>query len=223
MAKIEFYYSPDVVWWFSIVNKINENSELKDRYSKWAKHNVGLVFSVLSKIEILRIIERDLEKDISDLSMYLEPLKEHLQAALSQKKAFPINREMAYNLVYVIDAFFYEYRSLYEILGKLISGFLSEVLDRGISEDELISELTFLGVGKSWISTLKGFRIRFFHNESFHLGIEQIDERLELIIIPDVSSDEDDIVKMDQLREIFRGMNHLLRMIEDYILDKLHD
>jgi hypothetical protein len=74
-----------------------------------------------------------------------------------------------------VDAFIFEYRSTYEILGAFLKQFGVQILDdRQYPHQRLLGVLTASGLDVAWASELQGFRKRLFHESAPWIAVRLI-------------------------------------------------
>ena len=91
----------------------------------------------------------------------------------------PKDRRTFYDLCVAVDAFYFEFRSCYEIIGQFVTTFGREMLDRRITEEEIRAVLEKANLNTEWIEPVRDNRILFFHKTAPWIAL-QINQRKPL-------------------------------------------
>lgn len=96
-----------------------------------------------------------------------------LQIAFLRDGAFvlPSDRRQPYRILLEVDTFIFEFRSMYENLGKFLVLFFDRILGRGITQAAIKSELAERGVDMRWAAELDQHRKVFFHQQAPWLAV----------------------------------------------------
>jgi hypothetical protein len=203
---------------------------LRERYSRWSE--VGLAelgMAVSTRFTIAFIVARRLGKllqDLRDEIVASGKLNELLDGGYVYT---PVDPMSLYEICGAVDAFFFEYRSCYEVIGKFICGFGKHILDRKISEEELIKALVDTGAKTHWIDPLRLNRILFFHNTAPWIALK-VNKRdpfeCSLIIMKrnlETFNNPDDYVVQPEIVETIEGFQVATWQLRDWLLKQIGD
>lgn len=84
----------------------------------------------------------------------------------------PSDPGILYDLCDAIDSLYFESRSAYEITGRFVRLFCDVILDRPVSEEELVEVLRASGQDVEWISELRENRKLFFHETAPWIALQ---------------------------------------------------
>lgn len=129
-----------------------------------------------------------------------------------------------HRLLAAVDSFLYEFRSAYEISGKLLKALYLHVLGKGITEKELRDLLREAGLQDGWIEDLADQRKLFFHQTAPWLSL-RVDSRApwraELLILRrnvQRFAESNEVVPLSRLVAIYRGFGGALGVIRDRLV-----
>ena len=127
-----------------------------------------------------------------------------------------------------LDGFFFEARSTYEILGKLLTKCFAGVLQREIQEKDIWNAMHEQGVRLDWIETRRAHRILFFHTTAPWLAAKVRSReplRLDWIVLKRnvvMLDHPEDFMEFDCCREIYSGLNATLQAVESWIENEIN-
>lgn len=116
---------------------------------------------------------------VSQLSELLKRLRDEIDESdqidrlIHGKFVFrPKDHRILYDICVAIDAFYFEYRSAHEVVGKFIVSFCKNMLNKTIREKELLEVLRKAKVNTEWIETVRNNRKLFFHQTAPWIALE---------------------------------------------------
>lgn len=229
MAKafLRIAYLPNGSFVLPIIAAIqaHPNAEVKALATKWNRTELSLVGASLStKITMLGLLSRRL---YSALSPLVEELGQHTDIETHLKRNagwVPSQRNQPYEILLEFDAYVFEFRSAYELLGKFMRLFSQEILATEVNEKDLIQILETRGIAMTWAVELKKHRILFFHQQAAWLAFnvsatEPFDP--EPVFLMDADSDPRDTestISLLQLSRIYSGFDQSLRELQQWAL-----
>jgi hypothetical protein len=146
---------------------------LRHRYGAWAKVGLGeLGGAVATRLCLIQRASYRLSKLVSSLRDQIDATDE-IDAYLDDGYAFPqLEEAIYYDICLAVDAFFFEFRSCYEVMGKFVTIFCEQMLCKNISEKQLRAVLVSAELDTRWIEPLRMNRITFFHNTAPWIALE---------------------------------------------------
>jgi hypothetical protein len=199
---------------------------LRKLLAEWQSSGVAdLAMSVSTKIAMLSLLVGRLYASLSPLTTAIRDadLPMHLG---SRKGLVIVDRNAPYAALLEFDAFIYEFRSAYEILGKFICAVFDR-LGRRIAEKDIVNELVSRGVDMTWAKELQEHRKIFFHERAAWLAvnIKSVETSdFEFVVLTDPGADPsnpDEAVSFDRLHAIYNGMDASLKHIQSWVLEEL--
>jgi len=222
-------YNPNCTWIYPILNALNAaNDDLKKRTEEWEKvglSELGLALS--TKLRMISIVVERIDKHLGKLSEELQGDKEKALEFYRGGYAYTVKHIDPFVLVVDLEAFIFETRSTYEIVGKFIVAFFKYILLKDITEADLTKMLEEKGIDVTWIKELQINRITFFHNTAPWIGIKPINDdlaRVEVLIlkknIKELES-ADDYVSFDLLRSVYENFGISLNAIQGFLISEI--
>ena len=161
------YLPQSAGWVLPVITEVQRttSAELRALANSWANSDLSeLGLAVTTKLAILPHVIQSVDHLLRQLGKEAEALV-NLQEHINRGAGFmPRDRELPYKLLASIDAFVYECRSTYEIVGKFLRRFSETFLATSLSEQEVTAILRDAGLDDRWIPDLADQRKLFFHN-----------------------------------------------------------
>jgi hypothetical protein len=213
-------FEPTSVAWIGQLQTRLANSsspELRKRYVGWASVGLGeLALAIATRIAIANRVEERLQECLAQLSHEVGQSGE-LDSLLGGNCAFhPRDEQLLFDICAGVDACFFQWRSLYEVLGKFATAFAKEILDTKISESQLVSVVQGAGVPVDWVSTVRENRKLFFHQTAPWIALEILTReplRCGLVIMKENLSSFDDDEKFITEAELIEVSNGLRQAV----------
>jgi hypothetical protein len=219
-------------WALPLQSKLQSSSSLvlQERYRSWSE--VGLAergFAVTTRLSIAFCVARRIQILVKQLRDEVAASRK-LEALLSRGAVYsPNDPWLVYEICAAVDAFFFEYRSCYELLGHFFKDFGEHMLGKTITEKELTNALADPGFPTEWIKPLQANRILFFHNTAPWIAL-RINDRdplnCSLVVMKKNlhSFDEpEDYVLQSDLAETIEGFQKASWRLRDWLLEKVED
>jgi hypothetical protein len=136
----------------------------------------------------------------------------------------PSQRNLPYEVLLELDAFVYEFRSAYEILGRFLSLFSREILGQEITEDDLLEVLKSRGIDTGWAKDLQERRKFLFHEHAPWLAYQVAQsEPLDAtpIFLAHVDADPGDpteAISTKDLGRIYAGFDKALGELQQWAM-----
>ncbi len=227
MEVLHLDYRPPTAGWVLPLQTrlLNSTSPtLRERYSRWAEVGLSeLGIAVATRLALTFYVSRR-------LGVLLKQLRDEIAASgelddlLAGGYVYtPQESALLYEICAAVDAFFFEFRSCYEVLGKFLQAFGHHILDRRIAENDLLSVLSAADADTTWIDPLRLNRILFFHNTAPWIAL-RIDSRVpfecSLLVMKKnlrTFDDPDDYVTQPQLVETIEGFQIASWKLRDWL------
>jgi len=138
-----------------------------------------------------------------------------------------VNERLAYELLADIDAFIFEARSTYEILGKFLVTFYKVIFNQVLTEEDLRAILRDGGLDVEWTTLLRDERVLFFHETAPWLALKFDDAKSEphelLIVRGNVKTldDPESFVRLADYNGIYSGLANGLGKLQRHILAEI--
>ncbi len=153
---------------------------------------------------------------------------ELIEKCYTEGKAYTFkNQDLGFELIIDLDTFIFESRSTYEILGKFITEFFTKILEKSISEKDLIDNFKKKKISTDWIEILKESRIFFFHNGAPWIGFKPLDESFSsfepIMLKRNILElkNKDDYLPFTKLKEIYGNFSKTLTALQEYIIEEI--
>jgi hypothetical protein len=132
---------------------------------------------------------------------------------------------LPFRLVADIDAFIFETRSAYEILGKYITALFQLLFGRRLTEQDLNEVLRRSGLDHTWTFLLQEERKLFFHNTAPWIAVAVSESgKYELIVLrrnARTLDEPEDYATLSQYNDIFNGFMAALERLQSHILAEI--
>ena len=226
MKFFHINWLPQTRWGYRLVNRFHNSSDpgLKDRFKRYWPTEQMIAFA--TKLALIRVIQRQFNEDVAKLSEELGRKNAEIQRCIPEHKALQLaDSELAFRLVAGIDAFIFEARSGYEILGAVVRQIVGNILGKKVDERALREILETKGHDTRWIDDLHDERITFFHRTAPWVAVEvsENDPPYEILVLRrntyDVEADVSAAFPLAMLNRIFFGFDHAVGVIEEWLLD----
>lgn len=215
-------------WGLRLVGRLNNSTN--DTLRNLAKRNwpAEQMIAFATKLALIRVVQHRFNEDVKRLSDEFEKKTAEIQRCLPQHKALTLtDQELAFRLVAGIDAFIFEARSAYEILGTVVSRIASEILGIKADEKALRKALEAKGQDTRWVDDLHDARIWFFHSSAPWIGVEVTDTKppYEIRVLRrnayDLEQDINASFPLAMLNEIFFGFDRAAKAIQEWLLEAI--
>ena len=219
---------PQTRWGYRLVTRFHNSSDpgLKDRFKQYWPTEQMIAFA--TKLGLIRVIQRQFNADVAQLSEELAKKNTEIQRCIPEHKALRLaDSELAFRLVAGIDAFIFEARSGYEILGAVVRQIVGNILGKKVDERALRELLETKGHDTRWIDDLHDERIRFFHRTApwFAVEITDKDPPYEILVLRrnayDLEADVTAAFPLATLNRIFFGLDRAVGAIEEWLLERI--
>ncbi len=217
---------PQTRWGYRLVSRFHNSSNpaLKDRFKQYWPTEQMIAFA--TKLALIRVIQFQFNQDVAKLSEELVKKNAEIQQCLPKHKALRLaDSELGFRLVAGIDAFIFESRSAYEILGAAVREIVGNILGKEVDERALREVLETKGHDTTWIDDLHDERITFFHRTApwFAVKVTENDPPYEILVLRrnayDLEGDVSAAFPLAMLNRIFFGFDHAVGVIEQWLLD----
>ena len=209
------YRPPTAQWVLRLQSRLinSRSTVLRNSYGRWKEVGLGeLAGAVATRLTLI-------DRVIARLHELLQRLRQEIDASgkidelLSGGYVYSTKDDrIFYDLCVAVDAFFFEYRSCYEIIGKFVKKFGRKMLDRKLTEKEIRAVLEKANLNTEWIDPVRANRILFFHNTAPWIAL-RIHQRKPLkcsvVVMKKNIENLDDpntYITEDQLVETIKGL-----------------
>jgi hypothetical protein len=153
-----FHTRPAVTWPYPIWNALNATTSktLREAWSKPKSLALGnLAIALATKLMILGTVAGRFNSDYKRLLKLADDDAERIKINRNTGTVWsPSDDRLTYELLTGIDAFIFEARSTYEILGKFLVTFCRIIFAQVLTEEEVKSILRDRGVDIAWMTHL---------------------------------------------------------------------
>lgn len=219
-------------WVLPLISRLRaaRSPSLRKSAETWGSSPVSeLGLAVTTKLAILPNVIASVEQVLRQLGEEVEGL-EDLDEYIERQLAFlPKSRELPYQVLAAIDAFVYEFRSTYEIVGKFLRCFSGEILNAPLTEEQMRRTLQSFGIEDAWIEDLADQRKLFFHETAPWLALKISSReplKAELLVlkrnITDLENSKD-VIAFTQLKAIHEGLMLAMKHLQDWLLERLDE
>lgn len=124
-----------------------------------------------------------------------------------------------------IDAFIFEARSAYEILGTVVTKIADTILGIMVDEEALREIFEAKGHDTRWIDDLHDKRITFFHRTApwFAVEVSENDPPYEILVLRrnayDLGVDVSAAFPLAMLNRIFFGFDQAVAVVEGWLME----
>jgi hypothetical protein len=226
-----FDYRPQVTWLYPIWNALNATTSktLREARSKCDLTALGdRAIAVATKLAILQRVVGRFNSDYEKLLKLAADDAERIQINRETGTVWSVANELlAYDLLADIDAFIFEARSTYEILGRFLGGFYKSIFNEILIEETLKAILRDGGLDVEWTALLRDERILFFHETAPWLALkfqnaESASHEL-LIVRGNVKTldDPDSFARLADYNGIYSGLASALEKLQQHIVARI--
>ncbi len=201
---------------------------LRERFGEWGENRISRCgLSLATKLEMLPLAARRVDERVVQLIEAVGD-EDHVEQCVATKAAAVVHdHSLPFQLLLDVDAFIFESRSAYEIVGKFIREFFGHMLALQVSEQNVINMLQSKGIDTRWIDELKTSRARLFHEAAPWIALRrhQDQSNWQLLVLPDAGKDVESPETLDvgALQGIFSGFVSALAGIEAWLLERIDD
>lgn len=225
-------YLSDDRWLRPLMSRLRESSSktLRQRMNEWGDGPLSeMGLALATKLELLRIAVARFDADLDELSKEIEKRPDEVKRCIVEKAALVLPKKaLTFQIVADIDSFLFEARSAYEIVGRFLREFFSQILQQEIDESALKTVLAAEGCDTHWIDVLRGERIRFFHQTTPWIALEVAGgaPKYGLLILRRNThdlSDPNDYARFDEYRTILRAFADSMQVLHQWVVRQIED
>ncbi len=206
----------------------NSPQPVQDRLVVWWRDSYENILALASKLEMLRVVTSRVESGLERIAHEMADRQADTLACLDEGSAFHVRSDdLIWETLTDLEGFLFEARSVYELLGKLLTGCFVDVIQRNIRESDIVNALKELGTETQWIEVLRTHRILFFHNTAPYLAAHVVSRsplRLDWIVMKKNFSKpekKEDYLSLSEFRQIHNGLARALQNIEYWIENEI--
>jgi hypothetical protein len=223
-------YRPQITWLYPIYNRLNRTNSaaLKANHGKWKSTELPeLSLAVATKLVLLRTVVGRFNSDYQRLLEKIGENEEQIERSIKTGTVWTIPDEtLPFQLVADIDAFIFETRSAYEILGKYVTALFQLLFGRRLTEQDLKEVLQHSGLDHTWTFLLQEERKLFFHNTApwIAVALSESGTQYELIILrrnAQTLDEPEDFATLSQYNQIFNGFIAALERLQIHVLAEI--
>ena len=175
MEVIHLDFQPTTVAWIgSLQSRLHQSSssELQRRYSRWEEVGLGeLALAVATRLAICIRVQQNLCQSLENLRREAEAW-DKLDEGVEGPFCFrPRDLRQLFDICAAVDALFFEFRSVYEVLKKFATKFSRRILGKQFSEAELLKALQARG-NTEWVELIRENRNLFFHQTAPWIALQ---------------------------------------------------
>jgi len=219
-----------IVWIADLQSRVHKSSSplVRKRYESWA--TVGLyelTLAIATRLAMVRRVEDHLKESLTRLKDEVAQ-SDDLDALLEGRLCYrPSDQRILFDVCAGVDSCFFEWRSLYELVGKFARTFVKEMLHRHVTEAQLVEVVNQAGVPTKWIDALRENRKLFFHQMAPWIAL-QISARkpleCELVVMKENLHTLDDparFVLERELIEVSTGLRQSVVAVREWLKRQL--
>ncbi len=235
MSSIEKYvflqYRPRVTWLYPIYNRLNSttSSVLKARWSDIPVELSELGLAVATKLALLLTTVGRFNGDYAKLLEKAKQDAQHISEHVRTNTVWdvPDSERLPFDLIAELEAFIFEARSTYEILGKFLTTLFRIVFERKINEKDLKEVLRNEGLDVAWARLLQDERKLFFHDTAPWLALaitDSHDSPYELLVVRrNVAelTNPNDYARLSEYNDIYAGLAKALNAFQRYAISEI--
>ena len=222
-------YRPQITWLYPIYNRLNRTNSraLKANHKRWESTELPeLSLAVATKLVLLRTVVGRFNSDYQRLLQQIGENEEQIERNIKTGTVWTVpNETLPFQLVADIDAFIFETRSAYEILGKYITALFQLLFGRRLTEQDLKEVLQRSGLDHTWTFLLQEERKLFFHNTAPWIAVAVSESgKYELIVLrrnARTLDEPEDYATLSQYNDIFNGFMAALERLQSHILAEI--
>ncbi|MGO9450962.1 MAG: hypothetical protein ACLQDV_07935 [Candidatus Binataceae bacterium] len=226
-----FDFRPRITWLYPIWNALNATTsetlqEARSKSDSTALNDIAV--AVATKLVILGTVVGRFNSDYDKLLKLVADDAKRIQLNRETGTVWSVpNKRLSYELLADIEAFIFEARSTYEILGKFLSTFCKVIFNQVLTEEDLKAVLRDRGLDVAWTTLLRDERILFFHETAPWLALMFHDEEsvsFELLIVRGnvkTLDDPDNFARLADYNRIYSGLEGALEKLQQYVVSEI--
>lgn len=147
-------YEPSDIWLYPIMNRLRQSSNpiLRQRMDDWGETPLGEIgLALATKRSMLLLLVRRIDRQLNKLNQEINDgnlVEQHITGNYAYRLR---DTELAYEILLDVDAFIFESRSTYEIVGKFLLDFFDRIFGSKVKENEIIAVQKSEGLDTRWI------------------------------------------------------------------------
>lgn len=201
---------------------------LRDRYQSWTDCGLAeLGMAVATKFSLTYRVAFQFAGLLKRLRDEIEESGE-IEKLLDGGYVYtPADSRIFYDICVAVDAFFFEYRSCYEVVGRFVTTFGSQMLNRELGEGDLLEVLAKHGVATQWAQELREHRKLFFHETAPWIALRISQRRpleCSLLVMKDnlrEFSNPNAFITQQQISDTARHFQDALWAIKDWLMSEI--
>jgi hypothetical protein len=195
-------------------------SQIRERY-----------LAIQTKFNILEVVTQRLGHE---LRMLLDDLAQNPgeanACAAAVDTAYSLkDPDLAVRLVESVDAFIYQHRSAYEMMGEFVREFCQSILQSPIAwrRQEVLERIAeAAGADTTWTHTLRESRHYFAHDKAPWMGVRLVgaDRSPKVVVLKSDVSDlagSEVFLTLEQIQTIHRGFINAVDASADWLVDQI--
>ncbi len=222
-------YTPQSGWVLSIMTVLQRstNPVLRKTWDTWSDTPLkDFGFAITTRMAILAVCIRRLNESVARLRDEVKNDLPQVEACLKGGYVFrPRDSALVYQVLADMDAFIFETRSLYEILGKFLVTLFGALFGRKLTEDDILRLLKDNKINTDWIESLREARKLFFHETApwLALRIGNDMQQIDPVLVKQHAAILQDsmIVQFEELRSIYEGFVRATTELHRFLLEQI--
>ena len=206
----------------------SSSQKVRARYETWAESGLGqLALSLATKLEVRDRVARRF-RDLMQTLLAEVDGAEDLGYLLEGGYVFtPGDSGILYDTCAAVDSVIFESRSAYEMTGKFVTRFCEVILNRRVTQEDLIRVLTDAGQDVAWIQELRDSRILFFHNTAPWIALEihaRDPLQFQLVVMKENLENFDDrskFITQEDLANVWDGYERSMSALKSWLEDQI--
>jgi hypothetical protein len=229
---LQIAFLPDGSFVLPVLGRLqgSKSARVRALAKQWAPSGLGdLACSLSTKISMLDLLAEQVNQSVGPLFDEISHDPQAVAARDERKTWAPRRRNQPYRVLLALDALIFELRSTYEILGKFLVIFADVILGRKLTQREIISELESRGTDMTWARELQEHRKLFFHEQAPWIAVRVVawhPLKAEILLLTHSGADPGnpaEVLAVDQLRSMHRGIANAIANLQTFLLERVTD
>jgi len=235
MDILHFDFTPPWSSWLrQIMTRLRASSSttLRERMEKWGDSPLSEIgLALTTKVSTLGAVLRLFNSLMARLDEVLKAKTDQELAELVRGNAAmsiprPEGDTLPYDILVAVDAFFYEFRSAYEILSqKFLPEFFQHVFGEKLNGDQVLAWLQARGVSTDWARELRRHRVLFFHHTAPWIALQVVSwepRRFELVVLKKIlPSGPEEMIRRQEMEMIYRSFEASFAPLQAFIVERI--
>lgn len=224
-------YQPGVSCPYPILNRLrtSKSKGIQERFAQWPENMVDVSLALATKLVILRTVIGSFNRELVSLNKDLASHPDQVKKCMLEEFVYRLEDEdLVYRILAGLDAFLYEWRSAYELMGHYLKGLFASVLQKPLNETTIKRALRERDCDIRWTDVLRDERITYFHQTAPWIALRRLPAKsttaFEMLIVRRHTGyhlDPGDYIELGEYQAIYAGFNQSLGALQAFVLDAI--